>query len=705
MRHSLSLFTVLVCVFISACNDDSKSNILPGIDTGKVIDTSSTSFKVCLDCNENMRCDKTERSTMTFESGFKIEAPVAQLNSCPKLAVDMSGLSDGSLPYALISPPELKNISQLTTSTYYQNKFDKDLTKASKKVQDIFFTDLSIDVDYLTGNDSQDELTQNEMNHLKQVSSTLSGLTLMNLDVMEASRQDLEMSFADMHEYYNYQLLLAGDELISDLRDYKQLLARVQDQNQAPRQSSEPVTPFFQRFFPHLQRTRDIAIVNPADRDMADEMSLIKRKQDAVADNIARIYINSDRYNFGVYSYQDTFTDHAFDFSYLKEVGQFDGKHHNSHDRGTAETMQWSDGEFSKDNERTNLSSRVKVLTDDSALNTVSSTYRYLVPQLNNPDAWNYVDRGTIRNFLSRNNGHRIRLQNLTAPSLDYIVEAKSYYLGYRKIASFMNIQNHLNVWSQVIDPEAIFPTEIRVRGYEYKGLDITTTAAKNFVTFDEGVCEDSEKVHGICNHVSFLKPNETSVGFRLDFKDVGNNMSDLFHPDDSYPNTSLAVLFQNGVDNSFDDPQPVFIAAHFKQSNYNSQSPYKDVVFYRAVTNRNLKYGDGYRYGNFGYGLNNTHRVGEGKWRIVNYAGRNLLTFSIPNSVRRDSPGISDTLAIFEHQNTLRFGRFVQKGDVISQNQTSVTYAAHGPIIEALDSGKLSELIQNWRDNIFNGQ
>ena len=706
MRHSISVFVVFICAFVSACNDDTNSHTPLNSVTGKVIDASSTSFKVCLDCNENMLCDDIEPTSMTAGSSFIIEAPVVQLNSCPKLAVDMSGLSESSLPYVLISPAKFKNVSQLTTATYYQNKFDKDLAKASKKIQDTFLTDLNIDFDYLNAVESQDELTQAEMNHLQQVSSTLTGLALMNLDVMDSHQQNIEMPFAQMHEYYNHQLLLAGDELMLDLKDYKRTLESVSTETQEPQLSSKPETPFFQRFFPHLQRTRNIAIVNPIERDMADEMSLIKRKQEAIADNIARIYISSNLYNFGVYTYQDTYTDQALDFSYIKETGLFDGKYYNRHDRGTAETIKWNTGAFSTDNERTNLSSRMKVLTNDSRLNNISSTYRYLVPQLNNPNAWNYVNKRTISHILSNSDGHRIRLQNLTAPSLDYIVEAKSYYLGYRKISSFMNIQNNLNLWGQVIDPDVIFPTEIRIKGYEYKGLDITTTAARDFITFDEGICEESEKVHGLCNHVSFLRPRSTFRDFfSLDFREIGQNMSELFDANDSYPNTSLAVLFKNGENNSFNDPQPILIAAHFKQSNFHSQPPYRDVVFYSTIPNRTMQYQDRFRDRDFGYVRGGTYRVGEGKWRKIRYAGRDVLTFSIPNSVKRDSPGISDTLAIFEHQNTLRFGRFVQQGNIISQDQTSVTYAAHGPIIEAIDTGKLSELIQNWRDSTSNDE
>ncbi len=142
-------FTLLSIAFLTSCGGSSSSVSDGGSVSGTVADGYLENARVCLDLNNNKKCEDTEPQDRTDANGkYTIKHQTGEENN-PTVAEVLSNTRDkdtrkfaGTKTYTLVAPKGKRNINPITTMI--QEKIDKDNSMDADDAAKIMAQDLGV---------------------------------------------------------------------------------------------------------------------------------------------------------------------------------------------------------------------------------------------------------------------------------------------------------------------------------------------------------------------------------------------------------------------------------------------------------------------------------------------------------------------------------------------------------------------------------
>ena len=197
MNRYTALTLAMLALSLSACNssNDGTNNTSSTI-TGKAADGYLKNAKVCLDANQNFKCDAGEVSAITAANGsYELNASADALNRYPLLLEATAGkTSDADLvtasnpnglvadDFILYAPPRSSFISPFTSLQYELMQQNPQLSAqaAAEYVQAQFDLSLAVGQDYIAAqnsdaHDKAQKIIQNLKNAYTSITATESG--------------------------------------------------------------------------------------------------------------------------------------------------------------------------------------------------------------------------------------------------------------------------------------------------------------------------------------------------------------------------------------------------------------------------------------------------------------------------------------------------------------------------------------------------
>lgn len=196
MNRYTALTMAILAFSLSACNSSNDAGSGSSTVAGKAADGYLKNAKVCLDANQNFKCDTGEVSAMTTANGgYELNASADALNRFPLLLEAIAGLTsdtdlvsttnpDGLVTndFILYAPPRSSFISPFTSLQYELMQQNPQLSAqaAAQYVQARFDLSLSVGQDYIAAqnNDAHDKasrIVQTIQNTLNSLNETTTG--------------------------------------------------------------------------------------------------------------------------------------------------------------------------------------------------------------------------------------------------------------------------------------------------------------------------------------------------------------------------------------------------------------------------------------------------------------------------------------------------------------------------------------------------
>jgi hypothetical protein len=229
MTFNNTLLSALVVATISGCGGSSESSETSEISeipsttnlSGKVADGYLRGANVCLDVNSNKICDLGEPSTTSTAGGvFNIEGLTqSDIDTYPLVVEIIKNVTiDEDSPnttisqsYTLSAPAGYTFISPLTAMI--QNEIEKgsEALQAEINVQQQLGTSLGLNVDYIDG--QNDNENKEEFERLHQVAQVAARIIANNIEQYDGNLFHKDISLEQLNTYINDELLASIAEI------------------------------------------------------------------------------------------------------------------------------------------------------------------------------------------------------------------------------------------------------------------------------------------------------------------------------------------------------------------------------------------------------------------------------------------------------------------------------------------------------------
>ncbi len=718
------VFILSVLFLIVSCGDDNPSNshLINNVSEGQVVNDYYHNAKVCIDINENLRCDDSELSVFTDETGhFSLRDFKSSGDTGAKLIAEITKNTfdeDGAAPeyeYILTSVGGCSLISPVTSIANYIYKTGLTAEEITAKLKDKLLSTMEICSNYplLLKDESlideslilDKEAKIEEVKHIARIGHIYSEVMIKLMAEFNSTEALQEkISHKQKIEHANFLFQSWTDDILSDLNELRKNSQQTIDAVSASNISAFRLShfDFSNRFRINIEeqlsrvteRLRSARAAAENFVDLQEQMDVRRRKNAAETINVTRYLSNSTADSQGFYWYRGAAQEEAAALSYMQLITEPYSKDVEENLVGTIRRSDFNDSSdsFTENN-----------LTLDNVIGPLALSGGH-DPEVSN--SFNYVftlsdsDSSAEQILNSKNIGDAENIENQNSTPLvlraadksySFTLEAKSYSVAGLKVANVLSAQSNsgagLSHWNQAIKNKDIrFASDNADSESAALAFDVLLKAkgsydVERFSTSQnsrQGVLlPDSRFPNAFAYHSEFNRSLESLIA---------NNGHQL---------VPLVALFRDGDD---------YIVAFIRNLDTDDRAevrsrtdslldfPPRFVSFYSvalaparrpfgitdATSLRNIVLTDIQSAARVGY-------VTDFEKSTIN--GLETLSFAIPESVRRRNPDFGLKVTLFMKDGVIYHTTNLQDSDEISSERLSLNLDAHKTLIKAIEA------------------